>query len=303
MIVKFQLFVIILFTQIVCAKEVIEVGVVYPKIREPYAALYRDYVAGIVRSDVGKVIQYSINGTSLRLLESDIASSPAHVYIGLGNKSVKTINKFVTNQPIVGAVTNRDYDQFLSAGILLKPSADVYLENLLEIATSVRQIFVVYNADKDMEIIEESKNILSKSGIEFISYSATNLHEAAKGYRQALKRAGPYAAIWLLSDPDLIDGSLLSMILDAAWKNRLVVFSSNPVFVKHGALFAIYPDNQEVGYTLGLMAADVHNNKKVGLRPLREVRLAMNERTRNHLGIDLSPKTRSKVEFLMPGNQ
>ena len=44
------------------------------------------------------------------------------------------------------------------------------------------------------------------------------------------------------------------MALEAAWKRRLVVFSSNPLHVKRGTLFALYPDHELMGSALADLA-------------------------------------------------
>lgn len=91
------------------------------------------------------------------------------------------------------------------------------------------------------------------------------------------------------------------MLLDVAWKKNLVVFSSNPLHVKHGALFAVYPDNRKMGASLGnlanrILTSDVDQK----MSPLQDVLLAVNERTGNHLGLSLSSKVRDEVNLLLP---
>lgn len=210
-----------------------------------------------------------------------------HIYMGAGL--------------IVAVVANRQYESVLSGGILLKPSADVYMANLLDVYAKISQIYVVYNPEYDQDLVDDAKDIAERAGIAFTTMEATDIREAAAGYQKSLQEAKAYSAIWLLPDNGFLDSSLLSKILDVAWEKKLIVFSSNPLFVKHGALFAVYPDNRGVGVTLGELALSAENGEKLPLQPLRNVRLAVNERTINHLGIDLSPEVRGRIELMLPG--
>jgi putative ABC transport system substrate-binding protein len=90
-------------------------------------------------------------------------------------------------------------------------------------------------------------------------------------------------------------------LLDAAWSKNLIVFSSNPMHVKHGALFAVYPDNKNMGASLGQLANDVlEGSAETGMKTLKDTLLAVNERTSNHLGISLSKEVKENVNLLLP---
>ena len=275
-------------------------AVVYPQVREPYAAIFRDYISGI-RTEVANIEEFSINGEGRGSMEAAFQETPPLLLFALGNKSVKVVDDLKLNIPVVGAITDRDYAKYLSAGVLLTPSADVYLENLFQVYEGIPAVATVYDPGADQELISMSEEILKEKGIDFTALPSSTIREAASAYRRILSEAEPRSAIWLLSNNKYLDSSILSMILDIAWEKRLIVFASNPVFVKHGALFAIYPDNKGVGVTLGVMAKDVLSKEGGGLQPLKDVKLALNERTRNHLGIDLSPSAQKKVELMLPG--
>jgi len=285
----------------VAADDETEIVVVYPKVREPFAALYRDYLVGISETVPGKITEYAINGESQASLAKAVDLSPPDVFMAIGNKSVKIADQVRGGKPLVAVVANRQYESVLSGGILLKPSADVYMANLLDIYDKIHKIYVVYSPEYDQDLVNDAKTIAERRGIVFTAVKATDIREAAAGYQKFLQEAKAYSAIWLLPDNGFLDSSLLSTILDVAWEKKLIVFSSNPLFVKHGALFAVYPDNRGVGVTLGEIALSVENGEKLPLQPLRDVRLAVNERTINHLGIDLSPEVRRRIELMLPG--
>ncbi|KJS04133.1 MAG: hypothetical protein VR73_15735 [Gammaproteobacteria bacterium BRH_c0] len=278
-----------------------DIAVVYPLVREPFAALYRDYVVGITESTPDNLRQFHVNGDGREVLSRISLQTPPDVYIALGNKSVEIISSLNIKKPIVAVVSDREHEDKITSGILLKPPADVYLASLLDIHKGVKEVYVVYNPENDQLLIDEARLFLSQKGIKINAIAASNIRQAASGYQSILKNAKAFSAVWLLPDSSFLDMSLLSTVLDVAWEKKLIVFSSNPLFVKHGALFAIYPDNKKIGLTLGLIAQEVHDNKPHGLQSLRDVRLAVNQRTLNHLGIELSPQVKAKIELMLPG--
>lgn len=283
------------------ADESSEIAVVYPMVREPFAALYREYIVGIKQSKPGQISEFHANANGQKMLTRMTETTVPDVFIALGNKSVKMVDSLNAHKPIVAVVANKDYEGVITGGILLQPAADTYLTSLFQIYSAVQEVFVVYNPEHDQGLVDDAARLLEKKHVPMTAIPAQNIREAASGYQAILKNAKPYSAVWLLTDNSFIDRSLLSTILDVAWDKKLIVFSSNPLFVKHGALFAIYPDNKGVGLTLGSIAQDIQNRKNPGLQSLTDIRLAVNERTVNHLGIELSPQVRQKIELMLPG--
>lgn len=279
-----------------------QLAVVYPKIREPFAGVYRDFITGIESNYGGIVEQMQINGDLRRQISSTPEDQSPHVYVALGNNSLRLLLDIPVEKPIVAALTNRRTEDAIAGGVYLRPGAEVYLSKLLEVHPKVTTVYTVYNPDKHGELIEEGESFLEERGIALKSVPASNLREAARGYRLLLDEAGRNNALWLMSDGGLIDGSLLSVILSVAWDKHLAVFSSNPQFVKQGALFAIYPDNIGIGRRLGSIAENVVRGEHVhaGLERLQDVKIAYNERTGDHIGIRLPQDFRSGIDLLMP---
>ena len=79
------------------------------------------------------------------------------------------------------------------------------------------------------------------------------------------------------------------------------MFSSNPLHVKRGMLFAVYPDNRGMGASLGRLANETLSGEKLsGMMPLKDVLIAVNERTSRHLAIELTNEMKSNIDLLLP---
>ncbi|MGE0371734.1 MAG: ABC transporter substrate binding protein, partial [Gammaproteobacteria bacterium] len=137
---------------------------------------------------------------------------------------------------------------------------------------------------------------------------AENLQEAANKYREILKnQLSDSDALWLPQDSAVLDEqAILPMILKEAWDRRLIVFSSNPSFVKKGVLFALYPDNYNMGRSLGAMAKRLQtpgyrdDPAAQKIESLRDLLIAFNVRTAAHLDIKITREDLGNFNLVFP---
>jgi putative ABC transport system substrate-binding protein len=109
-------------------------------------------------------------------------------------------------------------------------------------------------------------------------------------------------ALWLLQDSTTVeDGSVLPLVLQESWGRNIAVFSSSIGHVRRGVLFSLYPDNVEMGRhladtALGFLASGDYGEH--GMILLREVLMAINLRTADHLG--LKPNRKQGYGMVFP---
>ena len=277
--------------------------VVYPVVREPFSKIYADMVSGLRESYEGQVTEYAINGDGVEHLRQRIENDPTvDVVFVLGEKGLRAISPLDIRVPKIAILSRTGEQEGLAASVILKPSAAAYIDKLLAINPGVKTINVVYKPGLHDTLLENARELLEPLNITLKAVPAENVREAAKGFRQLVNRAAHYDSVWLLADGGFLDASILSAVLDVAWDKRLIVFSSNPLFVDRGALFAIYPDNKALGARIGRLAGEVKAGKHSfgTVEYLNDVKLAYNERTGSHLGISLDAKTRNDVEMFLP---
>jgi putative ABC transport system substrate-binding protein len=110
-------------------------------------------------------------------------------------------------------------------------------------------------------------------------------------------------AIWLPQDATTVDeNTILPLVLRESWNRGVPVFSSSFLHVKKGALFALYPNNAELGRSLGSSALAVlaGDSRKRGIVPLREVQTAVNLRTASHIGLSIGYQQQRSFDFVFP---
>lgn len=207
------------------------------------------------------------------------------VMVTLGKRSLEKVRLLEPSVPIVaGAITRAKKPV---KGISMTPDSEIILSNLLIIAPFVKRVYAVTNSEQRAQL-QRAETYLAQQGKSLLIEEAASIQQAADKYLKIINQASSNDAIWLMRSAKLNDPSILMLILEAAWKKKIVVFSSNPTHVKRGALFSAYPNNEKMGVALAEMAKkheQLLSTSGVDLTPLRNLHIIMNERTSKHLGI------------------
>ena len=288
---------IIIFSGLSSESVSAELMVLYPEVKGPFSKVFEDI-------SLGAKERFNGNTSLLALDEKGGAQSALDdkkpdVVLVLGKRSLDAFSATNKHVPLVlGAVND---SQYAYPGILMIPDPEVVLDRLLMLAPKVKRVHVVQKAKGEDIQLKGAREYLTSRGVELIIDKGADLREAASLYAKILENANSSDAVWILQDGSYVNSAIFSLLLDAAWNKNLVVFSSNPLHVKHGALFAVYPDNKKMGASLGEIANQVvRKEADPEMKPLRDVLVAVNERTGNHLGISLSNDVRGKVDLILP---
>lgn len=274
-----------------------ELMVLYPEVKAPFSKVFEDISNGAKEKFNGHTSFVELGEKDD--LKSELSAKRPDVVLALGKRSLSSVNAADSRMPLVlGAVSDGEYPY---PGIMMIPDPEVILQRLLLLAPGVKRVHVVKKSTGEDMQLRGAKDYLASRGIELIVEHGADLREAASIYARTIEHANSKDAVWILQDGSYVNSAIFSLLLDAAWNKNLVVFSSNPLHVKHGALFAVYPDNRKMGASLGEIANQVLKKEAhPGMSPLRDVLLAVNERTGNHLGISLSSDLRGQVDLILP---
>jgi putative ABC transport system substrate-binding protein len=285
------------------------VGVVYPDIREPFRGVFLSIAKGI-GSGIGSEPQlYALPDTQdVSAVEEWVTSSGIQVVIALGSRGPSISEALSGVVPVViGAVhispelIGRQY-----SGIALNPDPNLMLQRLKFFAPGVQRVTLVYHREREAWLVEKAADAARKLGLELNPIPVDRLHEAVNTYGEVLsnQRSGT-DALWLSQDSAVLDEhAVLPLILREAWNRKLIVFSTNPAHVRRGILFALYPDNFNMGHSLGRMALELAkrsaNPKNQGVQVLRDVSIAVNVRTANHFGLRYTKEVLRDIDLVFP---
>ena len=283
-----------------------DVGVLYPDIREPYRGVFLQIVEGIEAQLGAAVKHYALpEEFSSQTVRDWLDREKLTTVIALGSRGLRAATELPKDlQVVVGAVLKAPPKARFPV-VTLNPDPAVLFDRLRQLAPRVRRVTVVYNPQRTGWLMERAGKAAKARGLGLNLIPAHDRREAALKYRDFLEQAGAgMEAVWLLQDPATTDArTVLPLILKEAWNKDLVVFSSNPAYVKRGVLFALYPDNVGMGRTLGRMALQAKDSDRFRIRgdlPLTDLLIAVNVRTADHLGLELTGRQKRAFDLVFP---
>ncbi|MBN1379743.1 MAG: hypothetical protein JXA04_10980 [Gammaproteobacteria bacterium] len=285
-------------------------GVLYPKSHGSYQAVFKSVIA-----DVENELNASVNKMTINevvepgLINNWIKTNDIKVLVSLGKQGLDVCEGLTNEvQLIAGAILSPpDNGCQIRGGIALAPHPDGLFNWLLRLKPDARSVHVVYNPEFNGWLIKYAIEAAKDRGLKLVTYQAYTLDEAAKIYRQIVdKGLSSVDSIWLPQDPYTVDQkTVLPVLLQEAWNNEFVVFSSNAAHVKRGVLFGLYPDFEAMGTSLGKMALRVAASDSIKIspiQPLTDLLIAVNLRTADHLKLNLNSSERNMFDLTYPAS-
>ena len=275
------------------------IAVIYPDIGEPYRSVFTKIIEGIEDKAKSKVVSYSVGDNfNAQALSSELKKQDVHVVIALGRSGMKAASLLDKEiGVVVGGVVNASAFEMRGGGILsLAPDPALLFARLKVFSPKTQRVFVVYDPRQNAWLIDLAREAATAQGIELVAREASDLKEALNHYKTILSTINVRNdALWLPQDSISADEStVLPLVLQESWEKGLLFFSSTVSHVRRGALFALYPNNMELGRTLANSALGVATaGSKREITPLRDVLTAFNTRTASHLGLPSSFRQQS----------
>jgi putative ABC transport system substrate-binding protein len=212
--------------------------------------------------------------------------------IALGNAGYRLAQGFSNVMPVVvGAVLlTPGEDQQGMSGVSLIPDPELLISKLKQFVPAVKDVSVIYHPEQSRNAIMRATSVSRALAITLDARAVADVKESAARYHALLEGiANGSTAVWLPQNDDTLDDDiLLPLVLRNAWDKGFVVFSSNLDHVRRGALFSLYPDNEGLGRHLAALALQRSlgpDSKSGKIEYLRDVRIAVNLRTAEHLGL------------------
>ena len=283
------------------------VAVVYPDIGEPYRSVFAKIIEGIEDGARQTVRTYPIGANQDPAeLNGLLKKNATKVVIALGRQGLKATSSLDSTIPVIvgGVLAIPEAENRSLMGISLTPDPALLFTRLKNLMPGVKRVVVVYNPQHNEWLIKIAREAAKAHGVELATYEARDLASAARAYEAAFASSdGRRDAVWLPQDATTVDeNTILPLVLKESWNRNVPVFSSSFLHVKKGALFALYPNNLELGRTLAssALAALSGDGRRRGVLPLREVQTAVNLRTASHIGLTIGYQQQRSFDFIFP---
>lgn len=270
-------------------------AIIYPDIGEPFRTVFLKIIEGIEEQTRSRIPAYPVGANAnLQELAGELRKQDIHVVIALGRNGLKAaagIDQIAIVAGGVLSVPESDAKRFTVHS--LAPDPMLLFGQSKSLLPTVRRIIVVHDSRQNGWLIRRARDAAHSLGLELAVQGAEDLKTAIRFYQEAFTNADQKRdALWLPQDSTTVDEtSVLPFVLQESWNRSVAVFSSSVAHVKRGALFALYPNNRELGRSLAVTAsAQGASHPSRGVLPLKEVLVAVNTRTANHLGIQLGTR-------------
>lgn len=283
------------------------VAVIYPDIGEPYRSIFAKIIEGIEDGTKLAVRNYPIRpDQDLAVLNAQLKRNGTKVVIALGRQGLKATSGLDRDIPVVvgGVLAVPEADNRSLTGVSLTPDPALLFARLKSLLPGVKRVQVVYNPQQNDWLIRIARDAARAHGLELVAHEARDLGTAARLYENVFATSDARRdAVWLPQDGTTVDETtILPLVLKESWNRNVPVFSSSFLHVKKGALFALYPNNLELGRTLAssALAAMTGDGRRRGVLPLREVHTAVNLRTASHIGLSIGDQQQRSFDFIFP---
>lgn len=282
------------------------VAVLYPETTRPVRAVFDEILRGIDEAarDVDTA-RYRVNaGRNGEGLRQFLATTQPAAVITLGRTPYQLYRSVRDAHPraIVGALDATPDTHPDTRGIGLGVDPALLFQRLKRVSPATQRVLVAYDPSRDASTIELAKTAARQSGLVLRAYEASNLSESSVHYWNIFQYANPATdALWLTIDANLVNETAnLPRIIEESWSRHMVVFSNNLAHADKGVLFALYPDPYALGQRLFRLSQEGPSDERV-IRPLRDVKSALNNRIADHLNLPLPATTRRLFDLQLEG--
>ncbi|HEX6734350.1 MAG TPA: ABC transporter substrate binding protein [Azonexus sp.] len=283
------------------------IAVLYPDIGEPYRSVFSKIIEGIEENAETRITTYAVGSNfNAEAISGELKRRDIRVVIALGRNGLRAASALDKDIGVVagGVVSVPDGDERSGAILSLAPDPALLFAKLKSLSPKSQRIHVVFDPRQNGWLIKLAREAARAQGFELLAQEAGDLKSGLAIYQSIFASADPRRdALWLPQDSATVDDSLvLPLVLQESWARSIPVFSSNVSHVKRGALFALYPDNVELGRNLAASAVGLASGNPAvrGVLPLRNVLTAFNTRTAGHLGLAPSPLQQRSFSLLFP---
>jgi putative ABC transport system substrate-binding protein len=271
--------------------------IIYPDVDAPYDIIFNQIKSGIASEFKGEIIEIKL---PVKFDNTEVVNSIiTDKVIALGKRGWIIAKQIYKIKPVVvGALPIKPNG---ISGVSLMASPEVLFNTLKELAPAVKTITVLYSKNSSW-LIEKAKFEAQSQGFNLNPIQVDDIREAVQKYDEIFaNKNSEHHAIWLPLDPVTADDKIIvPVILEKAWENKMVVFSSKPTHAKRGALFSAVPDNELLGHQLAKMVNKISKKPQSVVTPMHDIKLAVNLRTAAHLGFAYNASTRSTFALTFP---
>jgi putative ABC transport system substrate-binding protein len=278
----------------------VKFAILHPDLDSAPGTVFQQVLTGIGRYPSAEMAMqgFGDNPNAAALSKWANTQNPASVIL-LGNQSLKIARQGSWSVPVVVGGVLRPPVGMTGVSILGEPSQ--FFSQLKSLAPGIKTVSIIYSPDINDWWVKPAIDAAKKLQLTLRPLAAADVVTSARLYRDFLDGAKPGEdALWIPLHDITPMKTVLPLILRESWSRNIVVFSNNPLLVKQGVLFAMYPDNEAMGHQIAKLASRARAETPGRVVYASQLHTALNRRTAAHLGINVSEPMLQQFDRIYP---
>lgn len=292
----YSVFIIILWTlfhSAYCAHAEKTAVVIKSQDLSAYNEVVKGFQDECIRNSITIKAVYDLNGkmkNGQKTVHKIINEKP-DIILTIGVLATTIAKEKIEDIPIVFCmVINHERFQLSGlniTGIATEIPIEEQLKGFQTILYPLKNIGVIYDPSKTGVIIANAEKKVEDIGVDLVKYeinSSEEVPEAIEGL------TGRIDALWLLPDSTVVTKKSFDIIKSTALEKKIPLLCTSDVFVKAGALAAVFSDYKFVGRQAAQLAGEILSQTdpgSLGIVNPDSFKLAVNADTAEKLGIEL----------------
>ena len=185
-------------------------------------------------------------------------------------------------------------------GISTEIAIEDQLKGYRSILGPLKNIGIIYDPSKTGNIIENAEVEMKHHGVNLYKFEVTS----SKMIPEAMENLiGKIDALWLLPDSTVVTRKSFGLIKTKTLENKVPLLCTSDVFVKAGALAAVFADYKYIGTQAAHLANELFgmpSPSSLGIVNPHSLKLAINTDTAEKLGLNLEAAQRLPQIIVYP---
>ncbi|WP_447969698.1 ABC transporter substrate-binding protein [Nitrospira sp. M1] len=228
-----------------------------------------------------------------------IRSLHASFIVAVGLKAALVVRQGLPSIPSIFCMVldpaKYDLTKSRMAGIALEIPFKDQIQSLQDVLPSVKRVGVIYNAQKTGRIVKDATSEATILGMELVARAVSSEKDVPASLRAIVHDID---ALWLLPDSTVVTPESFDFLLRTTLEANVPVIGFSADLVRKGALLSVHFNYEDVGKQAARLAEQFLEGQQFTpgvIVPPEPLRLAINLKTANFLGITVSPNVLDRV--------
>ncbi len=213
------------------------------------------------------------------------------IVLAIGVLAATVVKEEIEDIPVVFCMVINHARFQLTKPNITGISTEIAIENQLKgfqsILEPLKNFGVIFDPSKTGNIIESAEKKTEDAGINLLTYEIDSSKEVSGVMENMI---GKIDALWLLPDSTVVTKKTFAFIKSTTIKNKIPLLCTSDVFVKAGALAAVFSDYKHVGIQasgLSKKILELPTPGSLGIVYPDHYKLTVNTNTAKKLGLKL----------------